>query len=300
MHAEVTIERLPDKAVVRLDDKLFTEYRFLSGAKPILWPILGPTGKAMTRAYPMEKVSGKKPDHIHHRSMWFTHGSVNGVDFWGEEARHGTTQQREIVKAEGGKTGLLVARNDWLGPDGKKLCEDERVLQFGGDADVRWIDFVITIRATQGEVKFGDTKEGSFGLRVADSMRVEAHRGGRIINSEGQSDDAAWGKPAAWVDYQGPVDGETLGIAIFNHPTSFHYPTRWHVRTYGLFAANPFGERDFAKNSKTAGGYTLPAGKSLTLRYRVLFHQGDEKTGKVAQAFAEYARQPPLDALQSK
>ncbi len=107
LHGEVTIERLPDRAVVRLDGKPFTEYRLLLGAKPILWPILGPTGKPMTRAYPMQKVAGEKQDHVHQRSMWFTHGSVNGVDFWGEEPRHGTTKHRDFVKTEGGKTGLL-------------------------------------------------------------------------------------------------------------------------------------------------------------------------------------------------
>ena len=292
LRADVSIERLPEKAVVRLDGKLFTEYCVLSGAKPILWPILGPTGKTMTRAYPMEKRSGETTDHHHQRSMWFTHGSVNGVDFWSENDPHGTIRQREFVKTEGGKTGLLITRDDWLGPHGKKMCEDERVLQFGGDADVRWIDFAITIRATEGAVVFGDTKEGSFGLRIRDSMRVDAHQGGQIINSAVQADDAAWGKPAAWVDYHGPVEGETLGIAILNHPTSFRFPTRWHVRGYGLFAANPFGEREFTKNPKDNGAYTLPRGKSLTLRYRVLFHRGDEKAGKVAQAFAAYAKTP--------
>ena len=147
---------------------------------------------------------------------------------------------------------------------------------------------------------FGDTKEGSFGLRIADSMSLKAKHGGHIINSQGQSDDAAWGKPAAWVDYHGPLDGQTLGIAILNHPTSFRYPTRWHVRDYGLFAANPFGEHEFTNNPKDVGGYTLPSGKSLTLRYRVLFHRGDEKAGRMAQAFADYARQTPVEALQSK
>ena len=301
LRGDVTIERLPSKAVVRLDGKPFTEYIFFLGAKPVLWPIYGPTGKAMTRAFPMEKpLPGGTHDHIHQRSMWFTHGDVNGVDFWGEQKQYGTERQREIVKCEGGKTGLLITRNDWLNPEAKKQCEDRRVLKFGGDADVRWIDFEITIRATDGPVVFGDTKEGSFGLRVADSMRVDAHKGGRIISSEGQSDEAAWGKRAAWVDYHGPVEGETLGIAILNHPSSFHYPNRWHVRPYGLFAANPFGERDFTKDAKGNGAYTLPSGQSLTLHYRVLFHRGDEKAAKVDQVFAAYSKEAPADAGQAK
>jgi len=94
-------------------------------------------------------------------------------------------------------------------------------------------------------VTFGDTKEGSFGLRVNESMKVERKTGGKIVSSEGLEDEKAWGKPAAWVDYYGPIQGETLGIAILNHPSSFRYPTHWHVRPYGLFAANPWGLHDF-------------------------------------------------------
>src|SRR6185295_7073001 len=136
------------------------------------------------------------------------------------------------------------------------------------------------------EVVFGDTKEGSFGVRMASSIRVDSKQGGEIVNSDGLTNQAAWGKPAAWVDYHGPVDGETWGIAILNHPSSFRYPTYWHVRTYGLFAANPFGIHDFT--GSTDGSFTLAAGKSIELKYRVLLHKGDEKSGNVAEAFATY------------
>ena len=109
---------------------------------------------------------------------------------------------------------------------------------------------------------------------VAETMRVEAKQGGQIVNSEGQRDDKAWARRAAWVDYHGPLDGETVGIAILNHPSSFRYPTYWHVRTYGLFAANPFGVRDFTRAPGADGSYEIAPGKSLTLRYRVLLHRG--------------------------
>jgi hypothetical protein len=122
-------------------------------------------------------------------------------------------------------------------------------------------------------------------------MDVLSKKGGKIINSEGLTDDAAWGKPAKWVDYHGPVDGAVEGIAILNHPKSFRYPTTWHVRTYGLFAANPFGLRDFTKGAGD-GMHKVPAGETMTLRYRVLLHGGDEKAGKVAQAFEEYSKLP--------
>jgi len=194
------------------------------------------------------------------------------------------------VKAEGGKTGTIVTRNEWIGPDGGKVLADERTLRFGADGESRWIDFDITLTAAADEVKFGDTKEGSFGLRIAESMRTDRKMGGKIITSEGLEDDKAWGKPAAWVDYHGPVQGETLGIAILNHPSSFRYPTGWHVRTYGLFAANPFGEGDF-RGEQVETAHVLKKGESLTFRYRVIFHKGDEKQGKVAEAFAKYAKE---------
>ena len=287
--AEVTAERSKDGAVVKIDGQPFTEYLVVSGTKPVLWPILGPTGKPMTRAYPMAKVPEEKVrDHVHHRSFWFTHGRVNGVDFWGEN--RATIKHREFTKLESGPTAVIEAVNDWLAPDGKKVCEERRTLRFGARDDARWIDFDTTIKATEGPVTFGNTKEGSFGVRVAESMRVDSKRGGRIVNSEGQTDGGAWGRPAAWVDYHGPVDGQTVGIAILNHPTSFRFPTHWHVRSYGLFAANPFGLRDFPEGKEKDGSHTIPADQSMTLRYRVLLHRGDEKEGKIAEAFAAYSK----------
>ena len=122
-------------------------------------------------------------------------------------------------------------------------------------------------------------------------MPRDSKKGGQIVNSRGQSgEDACWGQPAEWVDYHGPVDGQTVGIAILNHPGSFRYPARWHVRNYGLFAVNPFAEHEFAKDTSHPVSYTLPQGKVLLLCYRILLHRGDEKQGKVAEAFADYAK----------
>jgi hypothetical protein len=288
--AELSVEKTPGGVAVKVDGQPFTEYLVKSGSKPILWPIIGPTGKRMTRNWPMQdNVPGETDhDHPHQRSLWFTHGSVNGIDFWTEGK--GRIEHREFMKVDGGPQAVLVTRNDWLSPDGSKLvCQDERTLTFHADADRRWIDFAVVLWSTDGPVVFGDTKEGSFGARVASSLRVDSKQGGHIVNSEGKKDLAAWGKPAPWVDYYGPVDGETVGIAIFNHPSSFRFPTYWHVRTYGLFAANPFGLHDFTAGAQR-GDYTLPQGEKLSLRYRVLLHKGDESAGQVAEAYADFAR----------
>ncbi len=299
--AELTAEKSEQGVTIKIDSKRFAEYVTKSNTKPIVYPIYGPTDKKMMRDYPLvEKVPGESSDHPHHRSLWFTHGEVNGIDFWTEVGgKKGSIVHREFGTVAGGKEATVVTKNDWMSPDNKRVCADERTLVFGGNDDVRWIDFAIKITATDGPVEFGDTKEGSFGVRVpdawtmpekkgADAKKTEPKMTGMIVTSEGKTNAAAWGQPAAWVDYYGPIEGETLGIAILNHPSSFRYPTCWHVRTYGLFAANPFGKKDFKVEGQ--GAYHLPAGESVAFRYRVVLHKGDEKAGKIAEAFADYSK----------
>ncbi len=291
--AEFTVKQDDEGVSILLNGRLFTKYLIKSGAKPILWPVIGPTEKPITRGYPMrEATPEERNDHIHHRSFWFTHGDVNGIDFWSENKGHGNIIQREFLEVKGGPTAVVSTRNDWVGPEGEKQCSDTRVYRFGADQRGRWIDCDITVTAEYGDVTFGDTKEGSFGVRLAGDMKVSAKKGGRIINSRGQSDLEAWGQPAEWVDYHGPVDGETVGVTIMNHPKSFRYPTRWHVRTYGLFTANVFGLHHFERSDKADGSFTLKKGESFVFRHRVFMHKGDEKQGDVAAVYAEYAKTP--------
>ncbi len=132
-----------------------------------------------------------------------------------------------------------------------------------------------------------------FGIRVASSMDVTHKLGGLITNAEGLTDAKAWGKASPWVDYVGPVNGKTVGIAVLNHPGSFRYPTAWHVRTYGLFAANPFGSHDFGGSQP--GDYTVPTGESVAFRYRVILHEGDTKAARVDRSFAAYAKPPTVE-----
>jgi Methane oxygenase PmoA len=293
--ADVGVKKTEGGVEVTLDGQPFAKYIANSGFKPILWPIFGPTGKEMTRAWPLRQLppgdKSEATDHVHQKSFWFDHGNVNGVDFWAETSKEqGKQVQTELVKAEGGKVATIVTKNNWNGPDGKTLLSDVRTMRFGGDKEMRWIDFDVVVTAATDNVTFGDTKEGSFGVRIAESMRVDRKLGGKIITSEGLEDDKAWGKPAKWVDYHGPVQGETLGIAILNHPSSFRYPSHWHVRTYGLFAANPWGLHDFT-GGKERSDHTMKKGDSFSLRYRVIFHKGTEKDAKIADAFAKYTKE---------
>jgi hypothetical protein len=171
--------------------------------------------------------------------------------------------------------------------DDAKVCEDERTILFGADERGRWIDFAVDVTASEGDLMFGDTKEGAFGLRVPGTMSVDSNEGGKIRNSRGQEDAVAWAQAAEWVDYSGPVDGQPAGITVFDMPDSFRHPTRWHVRTYGLFAANPFGKRDFEADDQ--GPATVRKGEKLRLHYRVLFYEGEKSERELADIYKEYA-----------
>ncbi len=295
--AEVTAERNKRGVTIKVDGKPFTEYLTLAGHSPALWPVIGPTGKPITRSYPFVPATkeGTK-DHAHHQSIWFTHDKVNGANYWAankndnKEDSGAHIAHREFVDVSSGDTARVVTRNDWMDGD-KRICEDERTVVFGkGADDSRWIDFAITLKATDGDVSFGDTKEGTFAVRVADSMRVDAKQGGHIVNSDGKENGDAWGLPARWVDYTGPIEGETVGIAIMCHPKSFRPLPRWHVRTYGLFAANPFGEAEFPPSDVAKQGtFTLKKGESITLRYRILLHHGKTAPAAIEEAFRAFA-----------
>lgn len=291
--AEVTVDKSERGVVVKVDGEPFAEYLTRAGHQPAVWPLIGPTGKAMTRSYPDGPLlEGEMDDHPHHHSLWFTHGDVNGRDFWTEHketALNSEIKHREFIELESGDVGRIVTSNDWIS-DGKKILEDERTLVFGQDEFGRYVDFAVTLHASEGDVKFGETKEGSFGVRANAPLTVDAKQGAKLVNSRGMADGDAWGMFADWIDNYGPIDGEELGIAILSHPSNYRHPTRWHARTYGLLAANPFGEGEFPKDGSQPkqGAKTLAKGEKLSLRYRVLLHQGDPDQAKVQQAYEKY------------
>jgi hypothetical protein len=276
---------------VKLGQQLLTEYHLGVGNKPFFFPLNGPTGDSFTRTYPMAILPGEDHDHPHQRSCWFTYGNVDQVDFWSEGKRFGNIKEtgRELVVA-----GPLVARfstkNEWRGTGDRKMCVDERTVTFYRTRFARIIDFEFRIVASEGPVTFFDTKEGMFGIRVASSMAVTSKKGGKITNAEGDTDERAWGKPSQWVDYVGPVNNKTVGIAMINHPTSFRYPTTWHVRPYGLFAANPFGWHDFGRPER--GDCTIPGDRSIKFAYRVVLHEGDTSSANVPAIAAGYMTPP--------
>jgi sugar phosphate isomerase/epimerase len=290
----VKITRQEKTLRVDINGKLFTEYCFKDVPRPYFYPVIGPTGVPIIRHWPMKEGKDEAQDHVHHRSLWFTHGEINGHDFWGEGGKSGKIVHDKFLKVTYGRDmGVIQANNKYVARDGQVICTDTRTHRFYppvAEPDGQIMDFEITIHASQGKVVMGDTKEGSMAIRLTPTMRLKGKVGkGHILNSEGQRDGQTWGKRAAWCDYYGPVEDKIVGVAIFDHPQNPKHPTWWHVRDYGLFAANPFGVHDFEKKPEGTGDITIPAGESLTFKYRFYFHKGDTNQAKVAEHYREYA-----------
>src|SRR5688572_24883006 len=288
-HVDIREEK--GKVHILVNGKDFGDYVFEGYSRPFLFPIIGPGGAKMTRSWPLVEVENEERDHPHHKSFWWGHGDMNGVDFWAEGKNSGKVVHLEFTKIVSGTTGMIGSKNKYIAQDGKVVCTDERTLKIFSTEAGQMFDFDITLRASNGDLIFGDTKEGTMALRLAETMRLKGKVGkGHIVNSEGVRDGDTWGKRAKWVDYYGPVDGKTVGFAIFDHPSNPRHPTWWHVRDYGLFAANPFGVHDFEKKAPGTGDLKIDAGKSVTFKYRFYIHEGDEKQGKVAERYADYAK----------
>ena len=286
--AGVNITKQPGKLRVEIGGKLFTEYCYQEVTKPYFYPVMAPTGKNITRHWPMKDGKGEQHDHVHHRSLWYAHGDVNGHDFWGEGKGHGKIVHAEFLPGQ--ESNVIRSRNNWVAANGKTICTDRRTYTFAACEGGTVMDFEIALCASDGAVTFGDTKEGTMAIRVAPTLRVKGPVGkGHLVNSESVRDGAAWGKRATWCDYCGPIDGETVGVAIFDHPSNPRHPTWWHARDYGLLCANPFGVQYFESKPKGTGDLVIPAGETRTFRYRFYFHKGDEKHARVAEAYREFA-----------
>ena len=311
----VVLKQLDDRVRVEINGQLFTEYYFKDVTKPYCYPIIGPTGAGMTRDWPMKNTPGEEHDHLHHTGLWFGHQKVNGYNFWSAGPTLGKVIQESLTTTNTGKDSAAITTvNRWVATNGTVVLRDERTLRFYNRTNDRILDFEITLKATEGNVTFGDDKDGIMGIRIPESMRVlkPTPKGdpakpsdGHIVLSSGVQDNGAtaaaakdakreaqtWGRRAQWCDYYGPVDGKTVGIAMFDHPDNPRHPTWWHVRDYGLMAANPFGEH-FFENLKdgNAGNYILRSGLTTTFRYRFYFHEGDAAQADVAGHYKEYVR----------
>ncbi|HEU0139944.1 MAG TPA: PmoA family protein [Bryobacteraceae bacterium] len=292
--AQVRVTKLGDRVAISISGKPYADF-FLApdGNKPYVYPLRTASGIIVTRRFPIEKVEGETTDHPHHRGMFFSHGDVNGLNFWATEpgsksARKASMVLKAVLEANSGeKSGTIKAVFEGLDPKGKPILRETRDLIFYSHPVLRIIDFGIAIEALE-KLVFGDTKEGTFGIRLATPLS-EA-KTGRMVNAEGrETEKNVWGKRSPWVDYYGQLEGQTVGVAILDHPANPRHPTYWHSRAYGLFAANPFGIRDFTGDKTQDGSMTFEPGQSVRFRYRVIIHPGDVKAANIAKAYKEYA-----------
>ena len=297
----VELVRDGSRVDVRVGGEAFTTYHFeTTVAKPYLAPLRSARGTIVTRQFPMVADSPDEDrDEPHQRAMYFAHGDINGFDFWGEAAfprwsdhpasTFGRTVLRNLDDARSGSdAGSLTARFDLVTPAGT-IADEIQTYRFSGDALTRIIDCEFVIRAVHGPVTMGDTKEGTFAVRVVKALDSPP---GHMVNANGAvGEKGIWGKRSNWVDYSGQVAGEEVGVAIFDHPRNLRAPTFWHARAYGLLAANPFGLKPFTGDRRQDGTYVIAAGTSLVLRYRALIHHGGAQQAGVADAYRQFAAQ---------
>lgn len=288
-----------DRIDVAVDGSPVGSLQLAAGPKPFLHPVLLPGGQALTRRIPPDGAKGDVQDHPHHQGLWVGHGDVDGVDTWANNPRN---LGREVVRAVSCDSGPVAARIAldlaWTAPDGREVMLEQRTYRFWHSGpDRRLIDVSSRFRgAGAAPVRFGDTKEGALCcIRLAAGM--EGDRGGLITTSTGgRTEEEAWGRPAVWCDYSGQPfadDGhsrlEMIGVALFDHPDNPLFPTRWHVRDYGLFTANPFGLHDYRPGRGEHGDWTIPAGTEATFRYRIYAHTGDADLAAVRAHYADWA-----------
>jgi hypothetical protein len=259
---------------VEIDGKPFTSLYYGPDApKPYLHPLRSASGKIVTRRFPMEPVPGETKDR-HHRGLWFGYKDVNGFNFWENEFSYNDPKAGKVVTYSIDTTapGAIRGVFGWLNPAGEEILEEQRTMTFRGTADTREIDVDVTFRAVL-KTTFGDSKDGFFAVRVTDAL-AETGTGTITNSSGGRGMKETWGKRANGVDYSGQIEGEKVGVTVIEDPASFQYPPRWHVRDYGLLAANPFGAHAFDP-AEPASPVTLEPGKSVHLRYRVIIHGAD-------------------------
>jgi len=286
---------------VVVDGQPFTSYIWPEKiAKPVLYPLRTAKGTIVTRGFPLEPRPGERVDHPHHVGLWLNYENVNGIDFWNnseaikpqDAPKMGTIRHRSIVSAKSGsEQGELEIEADWLSYDKKSLLKEHTRFVFRGGPNFRSVDRITTLRALDQKVVFADAKDGMLGLRVVRALEIPSDKPevytdasgrattvakldntgvtGTYLTSEGKKGDAAWGTRGRWCNLSGRVGDEPVTISILDHRSNPGFPTYWHARGYGLFAANPLGQKVFS-NGKEELNLTVAPNQSVTFRYRIL------------------------------
>ena len=297
----ITVDEQDRRVDVSIDGQPFTSYIWPTKlAKPVLYPLRTAKGTIITRGYPLEPRGGERTDHPHQVGLWLNYENLNGIDFWNnseaikpkDAPKMGTIQQRAVLSARGGNDqGALEVEADWLTFDKKVLLKERTRYVFRGGTNFRSVDRITTLEAQDEKVVFADAKDGMLGLRVVRALEAPSDKpevftdasgrattvarldntgvNGVYLTSEGKKGEAAWGTRGRWCNLSGKVGEDAVTISIFDHPSNPGFPTYWHARGYGLFAANPLGEKIFS-NGKEELNLTLAPHQRVTFRYRVL------------------------------
>jgi hypothetical protein len=309
-------KKVDKKIDVMIDGKLFTSYCWYDNVfKPVLYPVFTSAGTEITRGFPLKPRAGERNDHMHQIGIWLNYGNVSGFDFWGNGStgkrspNGGEVKHLKVAKLLGGNgEGVMVTRESWLDPAGKELLAENTEYHFIAKGSIRIIDRITTLTATGNTVTMKDTKEGMFGIRVARQLELPSKEDvtltdaqgnptivkalsnegvtGNYISSEGVTGEAVWSTRARWMDLYGIIGDEKISLVVCDHPKNQSYPTYWHARGYGLFAANPLGAKDFTQGKEELN-FSIPAGKSTTFRYRVIVNSGSHLTGPEIDTYAD-------------
>jgi hypothetical protein len=302
---QVVADEAQRRVDITIDGKPFTSYLWPTTLKkPVLYPLITDEGITVTRGFPLEPRPNERVDHPHHAGLWFNYGNVNGFDFWNnsnaikpeDRAKMGTILQTKIVSTKSGADrGELVADSVWVTGEGKHILDQTTHYSFQRRGHARVVDQVITLKALDRAV-FNDDKEGVLGMRVAHWLESPDEKGGVFMDangrptkvdsadtsgatgvyltSEGVKGGAVWSTRGKWCTLTGHTGDHTVTVAILDHPKNPGYPTYWHARGYGLFAANPLG-RSIFDPKQPAFNFTMEKDQTVTFRYRVVLLSGE-------------------------
>jgi hypothetical protein len=296
------------KIEVRFEGKLVTAYCYFdSTEKPVLFPLKTLAGTTITRGYPVAPRMGERTDHPHHLGLWLNYESVNDLDFWNNSTaisaerkpKYGSIKHQKVLSSEGKKDKATIETlSNWVNNQGEVLLEEKTQFIFTKKDNDLIIDRTSTLLAKAPQVIFKDVKDGMLGIRVARQLEMPSNQAdkfvdasgiattvskmdnegvtGMYVSEKGLKGDAVWGTRGTWAALNGKKDGETISLVIIDHPKNVGYPTYWHARGYGLFAANPLGQKVFS-NGKEELNLTLKQGEQTVFRYRIIIHGGNSE-----------------------
>jgi len=280
---------------------LFTRFLYPDSLeKPVLYPIYDGAEVPVTRGFPMNPRPGEPTDHPHHIGLWFNYENVNGLDFWNnsfaipadKKSLYGWIKTDSVLETSSGKKGILRYHANWVNQQKEVLMEEHTRFEFSGNAQERFIDRTTDLTADT-DISFDDAKDGMLGLRLTHELQIPIlqdqqftdNKGnitivkkdtvatGNYLTSEEKQGDAAWSTRGAWCKVFGKIGNDSVSVTIFDYPQNPNYPTFWHARGYGLFAANPLGEKVFT-NGKSAFNFKLKKGDTVRFRHRILIQNG--------------------------